>query len=130
MTPTIKYWIVLASLLAAGSVILAAASSHGPLAQIAPDNAARLRAALNVLQFQSLGLLVVVICAGSFDDNLWWNVSRWMMLVGTSLFCGSLLLRVADVGPAMISKLAPIGGLTIIAGWLIFAIGALVRAGR
>ena len=58
--------------------------------------------------------------------TLWWEAAGWAFLFGILIFSG-LLYALVLVGPEYrwLGAIVPIGGLLLIVGWLLFAIGAL-----
>jgi uncharacterized membrane protein YgdD (TMEM256/DUF423 family) len=70
--------------------------------------------------FNSLGLLGIGLAARDADAAL----LRWaaaLVLGGIVLFCGSLYLLTFGA-PQALGFLTPIGGLLLMAGWLLFAV--------
>ena len=49
----------------------------------------------------------------------------WLFLVGTTLFSGSLYALALGVPSTYVWPLTPAGGLLILIGWVIFAVGSL-----
>jgi uncharacterized membrane protein YgdD (TMEM256/DUF423 family) len=52
------------------------------------------------------------------------NLAGWLFIAGTLLFQGNLYLM-SLTGMRMLQMLTPIGGLCLMAGWLLFALQAL-----
>ena len=105
------------ALLAAISVALGAYASHGVADAHAQAN----------LQTASLyafghGIALAALAAGTTRSL--GRFALYLLLVGTLLFSGSLAFNaLAQVS----SKLAPIGGISLIAGWVLWALDALRR---
>jgi uncharacterized membrane protein YgdD (TMEM256/DUF423 family) len=57
------------------------------------------------------------------------RAARWLFLIGTLLFCGTLYLK-ALMGWEAVVRLAPIGGVSFMLGWLLIALGAWTSRGR
>jgi uncharacterized membrane protein YgdD (TMEM256/DUF423 family) len=77
-----------------------------------------------------LGALGVALGAfgahGLPGATAWWRFAAWAFLVGIVLFSGSLkALTVAGPSWNWLGMVAPIGGISMIAGWVALAIGAL-----
>ena len=53
------------------------------------------------------------------------EVSGWVLLAGALLFSADLYLR--GFGIAALGPIAPLGGMAMIAGWLILAVAAFLR---
>ena len=49
--------------------------------------------------------------------------ARYLFLAGIILFCGTLYIK-ALTGWALVNKLAPTGGMSFMAGWLMIVIGS------
>ena len=105
------------ALLAAIAVALGAYASHGVADMQAQGN----------LQTASLyafghGIALAALAAGTTRSL--GRLALYLLLVGTLLFSGSLALNaLAQLG----SKLAPIGGISLILGWVLWALDALRR---
>ncbi len=54
------------------------------------------------------------------------RIGSWVLLVGLLLFTGDLLMR-DYAGTRLFPMAAPVGGLLLIAGWLIMAASAFTR---
>jgi len=102
------------ALLCALAVALGAFASHGA----EPDQQSRLALAALVLFGHGLALNVLAP-AGSGRRVAW---ALWLLLVGCLLFSGSLIgADLLGTG----APLAPIGGATLISGWLLLAVARL-----
>jgi uncharacterized membrane protein YgdD (TMEM256/DUF423 family) len=114
-----------ATILASSGVLLALATllgafgAHGLRGQLDPNELSVFLSADRYQFFQSLGLLGVGLCARSMNGTfLSWAAA--LLLAGIVLFCGSLYL-LAFGAPHAIGIMTPIGGLLLIAGWLLYA---------
>lgn len=103
--------------LAAAAIGVSAYASHGiadPLAQSHVTTAALYAfahgVALAVLGPQSLSAIA--------------RLSLYILLLGTLLFSGSLI---AGALLQWSTRLAPVGGMTLMAGWVVYAVSALRR---
>lgn len=56
------------------------------------------------------------------------DAAGWLFVVGVVLFSGSLY-GIGIHGPKALGLVAPLGGLALIAGWILFAVGAADRGG-
>ena len=105
------------ALLAASAVGLGAYAAHGVADAHAQSN----------LQTASLyacghGMAVAALAAGT--SRFLGRVALYVLLLGSLLFCGSLLLN-ANMGIS--SRLAPVGGIGMMLGWVLWAMDALRR---
>ena len=105
------------AVLAAIAVAFGAYASHGVADAHAQAN----------LQTASLyafghGIALAALAAGT--TRTLGRIALYLLLVGTVLFSGSLALNaLAQLG----SKLAPIGGISLMLGWVLWALDALRR---
>ncbi|CAP52574.1 DUF423 domain-containing protein [Xanthomonas campestris pv. campestris] len=105
------------ALLAAASVGLSAYASHG-----VADALVQSRLQLAALYAFGHGAVLVVL--GGAETRALGRIGLYLLLLGTLLFAGSL------VGGALLhwpTSLAPIGGVSLMLGWVVLAIGALRR---
>ena len=115
MPVTSRALIGLAGLAGAAGVALAAAASHA-------GGEALLRPASMIC----LAHAPAILALAALQDRLRLaTVSAWLMLVGTLLFAGDLVSR-HFIGSGLFPMAAPSGGMTLIGGWLMGAIGALL----
>ncbi|QLF71065.1 DUF423 domain-containing protein [Peteryoungia desertarenae] len=107
--------IAIAGLAGAAGVALAAAASHA-------GGEALLRPASMICLVHAPAILALA----ALQDRLRLaTVSAWLLVVGTLLFAGDLVSR-HFVGSGLFAMAAPTGGMTLIAGWLVGTIGALL----
>lgn len=104
-------------LLAAAAIALSAYASHG----IADPQA---QSHVNTAALYAFGHGVALAALGARADRSLARLALYVLLLGTLLFSGSL------VGGALwqwSTRLAPVGGMTLMAGWVVFALNALRR---
>ena len=105
------------ALLAGIAIGLGAYAAHGVADAHAQSN----------LQMASLyafghGIALAALAAGT--TRALGRVALYVLLLGSLLFCGSLVLNaIAGVS----SRLAPVGGISMMLGWVLWAIDALRR---
>ena len=117
--------------LCAGAVLMAIATIIGALdAHVLRDRLPQVR--YEVLQtavlyqfIHALGLLLLGVLERQRNDRLL-RIAADLLLAGVLLFSGSLYLLLAGA-PVALGALTPLGGLCLIAGWLLAA-AAFVRA--
>jgi uncharacterized membrane protein YgdD (TMEM256/DUF423 family) len=105
-------FLALAGLLGAAGVATAAAASHG--------GDANLTIVANFLLVHAPALIGLSLVPRSRLVT----VSGYVLMVGIALFCGDLAMRSAT-GNALFPMAAPIGGGSLILGWLLVAASAL-----
>ena len=78
--------------------------------------------------FHGLGLIGVTLVAERYPlrRGLW--LSAWLIVAGVALFCGSIYATTFGA-PEALGSAAPLGGMSLIAGWLVFA-GAILAHDR
>jgi len=74
--------------------------------------------------YHGLGLIVVGILAERFPKSKWISTSGWILFFGIVVFSGSIYV-VTLTGMTEAGAMAPIGGLSIMGGWLALAYGIL-----
>ena len=113
-----RLWLACAGgLLAATAIGLSAYASHGvsePLAQLHLQTAA--------LYAFGHGLALAALARSS--ERLLARAALALLLLGTLLFSGSLAGNALAQWP---TRLAPVGGTTLMLGWLLYALDALRR---
>jgi uncharacterized membrane protein YgdD (TMEM256/DUF423 family) len=115
------------ALLALG-VMLGAMGAHLLRAQLSPDELRIYGTAVDYHFYNALGLLGIGAVARSLDAPLLdWAAA--LILAGVVLFSGSLY-GIAFGAPRALGMITPIGGLAMIAGWIVFAIAAARNDGR
>ena len=111
------------ALMAALSVIASAYASHGN--SLIGTSPAMVQASLNLLQFHSMGLILVGILGQSSPNEKRLMAAGVLFLLGCLMFSINILLRAwHDI--QTFRALVPWGGTSFILGWLAFAL-AYVR---
>lgn len=114
--------LAIAGLLLALATIFGAFGVHALKAQLSPDRLQVYETAVRYHFFHALGLLGIGLTLRFIDVG----PIRWaavLVLVGIILFSGSLYALTFGA-PRPFGIVTPFGGLTLIAGWISFAIGA------
>jgi uncharacterized membrane protein YgdD (TMEM256/DUF423 family) len=118
-----KGFIAMGALMAALSVIASAYASHGN--SLIGTSPAMVQASLNLLQFHSMGLILVGILGQSSPNEKRLLAAGILFLLGCLMFSINILLRAwHDI--QTFRALVPWGGTSFILGWLAFAL-AYVR---
>lgn len=117
-----RFWLVLAGINGAIAVAMAAAAAHAFGADA--EAAARAARAADVQLVHAAALLGIALLA---EHRPGWaaKVAGMLFILGILLFCGSLYALAfhwADRSP-----LAPVGGSSLILGWLTVAVAGLAR---
>jgi uncharacterized membrane protein YgdD (TMEM256/DUF423 family) len=107
----------LAALAGAAGVIEAAYAAHG-----SPDPL--LQTSSHFLVLHAAAVIAIAGFARAAANTRLMLLAGALLMVGTIVFCSDLSMR-ALTGAKLFSFAAPIGGTTMIAGWLCTAIAAL-----
>ena len=101
-------------LIGALGVIAAAAASHGA--------ESRNFGAIATICLSHGPLLVALGLVGV--SGRWFGAAAWVLIVGTMLFAGDLLV-LEKLGHSLFPLAAPIGGVVMIAGWILLSVAAI-----
>jgi uncharacterized membrane protein YgdD (TMEM256/DUF423 family) len=111
--------LAVAGLLIALATALGAFGAHALKAHLPQDKLQVYETAVRYHFLHALGLLAIGVLLRSLDGEL----LRWsaaLVLAGIVLFSGSLYLLTFGA-PRLVGIMTPIGGLALIAGWILFA---------
>lgn len=114
--------VVIAGLFGAVGVATAAAAAHHSADP-------RLATASNFLMLHAAALVGIAGAAGALGLNRRALLPGAGVALGTLLFCGDLIIRVA-YGASPLPVAAPVGGSILIASWLALAAGAALGLRR
>lgn len=112
--------LAIAGALLALATVLGAFGAHALKAHLSQDKLAVFETAVRYHFLHALGLLAIGVLLRSVDGEL----LRWsatLVLVGIGLFSGSLYLLTFGA-PRFVGIITPVGGLALIAGWVLFAV--------
>jgi uncharacterized membrane protein YgdD (TMEM256/DUF423 family) len=117
-------WILaLGGLLVALATISGAFGAHALQTRLSPERLDIYETAVRYHFFHALGLLAIGLAARTIDaPALRW--SAMLVVVGIVLFSGSIY-ALSFSAPRSIGILTPIGGVALIAGWILFAVAML-----
>jgi uncharacterized membrane protein YgdD (TMEM256/DUF423 family) len=119
-------------ILATGGVLMALATIFGALGahalpgRLAPAQLQIYETAVRFQFFQALGLLVLgAVARGGYTAGL--RAAAILLIGGIVAFCGSLYLLAFQVtlgAPLVVALATPLGGILLIAGWVVFAVAS------
>jgi uncharacterized membrane protein YgdD (TMEM256/DUF423 family) len=112
--------LAIAGALIALATALGAFGAHALKAHLSQDKLLVYETAVRYHLIHALGLLAIGVLMRSLDGEL----LRWsatLVLVGIVLFSGSLYWLTFGA-PRLVGIVTPIGGLALIAGWILFAV--------
>jgi len=72
--------------------------------------------------FHSLGLLAIGVLQRQQGDCVWLARAATLLVIGMVLFAGSIYALTAGA-PRWFGMVAPLGGLSLMAGWIVFWVG-------
>jgi uncharacterized membrane protein YgdD (TMEM256/DUF423 family) len=116
------------ALLGATAVAAGAFGAHGLKATLSPDALALFDTAARY-QLIHAGVIVGTGLLWVLRRSPWVLLSAVLLSLGTMVFCGSLY-GLALGAPRTLGMVAPLGGTTMIFGWLSLAVAVLVRSTR
>ena len=116
-------WFATGAALCGLGVVLGAFGAHGLRARVTPDMLAVFETGVRYHLIHALGLLAVAWAASRWP-SAWVGVAGWLFVAGIVIFSGSLYLLVMT-GTRWLGAITPIGGLCLITGWAVLAVGAL-----
>lgn len=111
--------LAIAGLLIALATALGAFGAHALKAHLPQDKLQVYETAVRYHFLHALGLLAIGVLLRTLDGEL----LRWaaaLVLAGIVLFSGSLYLLTFGA-PRLVGIVTPVGGLALIAGWILFA---------
>jgi uncharacterized membrane protein YgdD (TMEM256/DUF423 family) len=111
---------IIAAALGASAVVLGALGAHALQSRL--DEAA-LRMWHTAVEYQFWHALALLALAGfiTAQASRVWRASALAFIAGTLLFCGSLY-ALALGAPRWVGVITPLGGMALIAGWLLFGV--------
>ena len=114
-----KGYITLASLFAALAILFGAFGSHALKEKLSAQSLEVYDIATRYLMFHALGIFLIAILGFQLSKKSL-EIPIIMMIVGTSIFSGSLYL-IAMLDFKKLGMVTPIGGLLLIVSWLLLA---------
>jgi uncharacterized membrane protein YgdD (TMEM256/DUF423 family) len=118
-----KTWLFIAALTGALGVSLAAFGEHVLAGRLAPHDLATFATGGRYQLFHALAMAVAALAARGPAKALAQRAAL-LFFLGTLLFSGSLY-GLALTGVRTIGFITPLGGLALIAGWIVLALAAL-----
>ncbi|MCF6225884.1 MAG: DUF423 domain-containing protein [Xanthomonadales bacterium] len=117
-----KPWVIIAALLGASAVLAGAFGAHGLKAILTPAQLVTWKMA----SFYQLvhAVLLMALAASALIELKSFRLASKVLLLGIVLFSGSLYLLLL-IGIKFLAILTPIGGVLLVAGWLLLAFAAL-----
>jgi len=120
MTPSARTLRVAAALMLALATIVGALGAHALKTRLTADRYEVLQTAVHYQFFHALGLLALGVVAER-ENGVLLRRAGALLLLGTLLFSGSLYVLLAGA-PRWLGVVTPLGGVSLIAGWLLAAL--------
>lgn len=134
MHPPGNRWIIAGALCGAAGVALGAFGAHGlpdaltNLGYADADLARRLdifETAARYQMYHALAMVLTGMLLGQLPLRAW-RKAAWAFFIGVLIFSGLLyVLAVAGPNWNWLGAIVPLGGLALIVGWLLLAVGAI-----
>lgn len=115
-------WLVVGALAGAAGVALGAFGAHGLKARVSAEMLAVYETGVRYQMYHALALVAVGLAAGRFAAG-WLTLAGWLFLCGIAVFSGTLY-AMTFTGARWLGAITPLGGLSLIAGWLALALAA------
>lgn len=128
LTPFAARWIGVGAVLMLLGVILGAFGAHLLAARLEPRQLASYQTGVLYHLLHALGLVLVGTVGQVGGESRALRASAALMAVGVAGFSGSIYLMTAGA-PRALGMVAPLGGLSFMAGWLMLALHAFARRG-
>ena len=117
-------WVTAGGFLGLFGVAMGAAGTHALEGRVAADSLDTVETAVRFQMYHAIALVAL----GGLSRVWRTRFVTWaggLLLFGTIIFCGSLyLLALLDIG--VFGAVAPVGGLSLMAGWAALAVGGVI----
>lgn len=114
-----KGYIIIASLFAALAILFGAFGSHALKERLSAQSLEVYDIATRYLMFHALGIFLIALLGFQLPKESL-EIPVILMIIGTSIFSGSLYL-IAILDFKKLGMVTPIGGLLLIVSWLLLA---------
>jgi uncharacterized membrane protein YgdD (TMEM256/DUF423 family) len=121
-------WMALGGLAGCSAVAMAAAAAHALPPKLTPKALAAVQSAIQMQGWHAIALVLVALWllrAGPLPFTVA-NLAGAAFAIGLLLFCGSVYL--GDLAGLRFGPTAPLGGILLMAGWLLLALSAVLAA--
>lgn len=122
-------WARIGAILGGLAVIAGTFGAHGLEGKVEPRSLQTFEIGVRYQMYHAVALIAVGLIAMRAGPGRTINAAGWLFLAGSIIFPGSLYLLVLAGGSAnWLGMIAPLGGVSLIAGW--FTLAAACRADR
>lgn len=119
------WFLPLGATLAALAVALGAFGAHALKWRLAPEQLAAFQTAVQYQMIHALGLMLTALAIHR-SASRWFLWGGWCLALGVLLFSGCIYLWLAT-GSRFLVHLVPVGGVSLIVGWIFLALGGSGR---
>jgi len=116
-------WFATGSVFCGLGVILGAFGAHGLRARLSPEMLVVFETGVRYHLIHALGLLAVAWAASRWPGS-YVSIAGYLFVAGIFIFSGSLYV-LAITGIRWLGAITPIGGVCLIVGWGLLAVGVL-----
>ena len=116
-------WFATGSILCGLGVILGAFGAHGLRERLTPEMLVVFETGVRYHLIHGLGLLAIAWAASRWPDT-YVNIAGYLFVAGILIFSGSLYVLAITV-IRWLGAITPIGGVCLIIGWGLLAVGVL-----
>jgi uncharacterized membrane protein YgdD (TMEM256/DUF423 family) len=119
-----RFWLAAGAVNMLLALVIAAGTGHQPPGEFVPLAKNTLDTAREMHFVHALALIATGILGAQFGRSRLIDAAGWAFLAGIALFCGGIYA--ANIfGLAQFKFTVPFGGASLMAGWILFAVGAL-----
>lgn len=118
-----RFWLIVGAANMLLALVVAAATGHRMEGEFVPVIRAIFDTAREMHFVHALGLVAVGIVTAQFGRKLLIDLAGAAFLIGIICFSGGIYLGYG-AGVTEVRMLIPVGGVSLMAGWVLFAIGA------
>ena len=118
-----KIWIAAGALCCAVAVLAGAFGAHGLKARLDAESLALWETAARYFMYAALGLVTVGVTALHAGGGRGFDAASICLFAGSLVFSGTVA-TIALGGPRWLGAVTPLGGLSMIIGFVLFAVAA------
>jgi len=119
--------VITGALFAFLGVALGAFGAHALKARLTAEMLAVYQTGVQYHLAHALGIVLIGVLVQRLPASRWLPVAAWTMTAGVIVFSGSLY-ALSITGVRLLGAITPLGGLALLAAWLLVAIG-VAKAG-
>jgi uncharacterized membrane protein YgdD (TMEM256/DUF423 family) len=127
MNANAQQLVVTGAVLAFLGVGLGAFGAHALKARLAADMLAVYQTGVQYHLWHALGVVLIGILVQLLPASKWLPIAGWTMVAGMAIFSGSLY-ALSISGVRVLGAITPIGGVALLAAWLLLAYGVLKQS--